>query len=218
MTEKLSFRKRLQLVQSELKAPKGQTNSFGKYRYRSNEDILEALKPLLNKYEIIIQQSDDIVQVGDRYYVRATARVWDATDTSDSITAQAYAREPESKKGMDESQITGAASSYARKYSLNGLFGIDDTKDADTQDNRQQQQKASHKPTAAIPAYVNRVNDIIKDFTTPQQFVEKLIELKKNKNFSKAAEGYYNEQMALFNQSMQAAREFEEDRNESLGH
>lgn len=125
-------------IQTELKAPKGQYNSFGKYNYRSCEDILEALKPLLVKYEAALILNDKIVQVGDRYYVEATAELIDCTAEGkdlESIAVKAYAREAETKSGMDASQITGAASSYARKYALNGLFAIDDTKDADATNN-----------------------------------------------------------------------------------
>lgn len=116
-------------IQSELKAPKGQYNNFGKYKYRSCEDILEAVKPLLAKHGLRQTISDLIINVGDRYYIEATVSISDGTD---SIEVQALAREPEIKKGMDESQITGTASSYARKYALNGMWLIDDTKDADT--------------------------------------------------------------------------------------
>lgn len=136
-------------IQIELKAPKGQYNKFGKYSYRSCEDILEAVKPLCQKYDSVLTLSDDIVQVGERYYVRATATIM-CGDKSVSVTGQA--REALDKKGMDDSQITGAASSYARKYALNGLFLIDDTKDADTDENRtertQRAQKTASKPKA----------------------------------------------------------------------
>lgn len=118
-------------VQMALKAPKSQYNSFGKYHYRSCEDIIEAAKPLCASNGLVLTMTDSIEQVGDRYYIRADVGVTDAV-TGDSITAHAYARESVQKKGMDESQITGTASSYARKYALNGLFAIDDTKDADT--------------------------------------------------------------------------------------
>jgi hypothetical protein len=120
----------MKTIQSQLKAPKGQFNSFGKYRYRSCEDIVEAVKPLLAEagYHLIL--SDDIIAVGDRVYVKATATVFNGTEILG--TATAFAREPLDKKGMDASQITGTASSYARKYALNGLLAIDDTKDADT--------------------------------------------------------------------------------------
>lgn len=116
-------------IQKELKAPKGQFNKFGNYKYRSCEDILEAVKPLCAEEGVQLTISDEIVMIGDRYYVKATATV---TDGSESASVTAYAREEETKKGMDSSQITGATSSYARKYALNGLFCIDDTKDADT--------------------------------------------------------------------------------------
>lgn len=123
----------LQEIQSKLKAPKAQRNNFGGYNYRSCEDILEALKPVLAEYGAAVILSDEIVQMGTRWYVKATATL---KTEKESISVTAFAREAENRKGMDESQITGSASSYARKYALNGLFGIDDTKDADTMDNR----------------------------------------------------------------------------------
>jgi len=122
----------LSKIQTSLKVHKGQTNDFGKYNYRSCEDILEALKPLLEEHDASLIISDEIVLVGDRYYIKATATLF-CGDTPK--TAVAYAREPLQQKGMNDAQLTGATSSYARKYALNGLFAIDDTKDADTQDN-----------------------------------------------------------------------------------
>lgn len=122
-------------IQNELKAPKSNYNSFGKYRYRSAEDILTAVKPLLLRYGCQMTLQDDIVAVGDRYYIKATVTI---TDGTESETVTALAREDEIKKGMDGSQITGTASSYARKYALNGLFLIDDTKDADTDEYQMQ--------------------------------------------------------------------------------
>lgn len=119
-------------IQHKLKAPKGQYNSFGKYNYRSCEDILEGVKPLLKEHNLALLIDDEIVQIGERYYVKATAKI---TDGREIVSATAYAREPDTKKGMDESQITGATSSYARKYALNALLCIEDTKDADTMDN-----------------------------------------------------------------------------------
>lgn len=120
-------------IQNELKAPKGQFNSFGRYKYRSCEDILEAVKPLLHKYSCSLNISDEVVMVGDRFYIKATATL--RKDTGEVVSSSvAFAREDESKKGMDGAQVTGAASSYARKYALNGLFCIDDTKDADTEE------------------------------------------------------------------------------------
>ena len=122
--------KKLSGIQCELVATKGQYNNFGKYSYRSCEDILEAVKPLLDKYKVAIVIKDDIVPVGDRFYVKATATLIDS-ETGESVEASAFARESADKKGMDSSQVTGATSSYARKYALNGLFAIDDNKDAD---------------------------------------------------------------------------------------
>lgn len=121
---------KLLAVQSKLKAPKGQYNSFGKYSYRSCEDIVEAAKPLLAEQKLLLTIADDIILVGERIYVKATATITD-TEMGGTITTQAFAREEKTKKGMDESQVTGAASSYARKYALNGLFAIDDAKDSD---------------------------------------------------------------------------------------
>ena len=116
-------------IQYELKAPKNQFNSFGKYKYRSCEDILEAVKPLLSREGLLLTLTDTIEQVGNRFYVKATVKLTDGTETVENT---AYAREEETKKGMDGPQVTGTSSSYARKYALNGLFCIDDTKDADT--------------------------------------------------------------------------------------
>jgi len=120
----------LNKIQKELKSPKGQYNTFGKYKYRNCEDILEAVKPLLG--DSILTITDSIVMIGDRYYVKAIATI---KDDKESIFTEAFARESEIKKGMDSAQVTGAASSYARKYALNGLFLIDDTKDSDSEDN-----------------------------------------------------------------------------------
>ena len=132
----------LKKIQQELKAPKGQYNNFGRYAYRSAEDILEAVKPLLAKYDAELILSDDITEIGGRVYVKATATI-KGNDDTEKITVTAFAREPAEKKGMDESQITGTASSYARKYALNGLFLIDDNKDADSIDASQ----ANGQPT-----------------------------------------------------------------------
>lgn len=121
--------KELGLIQSSLNAPKGQYHVFGKYNYRSCEDILAALKPLLKKHECTLTISDDIVQVGVRFYVKATANL--TNSKGEQVVVTAFAREEDMRKGMDASQVTSSASSYARKYALNGLFAIDDTKDAD---------------------------------------------------------------------------------------
>lgn len=118
-------------IQTELKAPKNQYNSFGKYNYRNSEDILEALKPLLNKNKTTVIISDKPIAVGNRVYIQATVKFIDV-ETGEAVETTAMAREEETKKGMDSSQITGSSSSYARKYALNGMFCIDDTKDSDT--------------------------------------------------------------------------------------
>lgn len=128
----MEFIEKIVAIQSELKAPKGQYNSFGKYNYRSCEDILEGVKPLLAKHGLVLTIQDSIDLIGDRFYVKATATI---TDGKEQLSTSAYARESLDKKGMDASQVTGATSSYARKYALNGLLAIDDTKDADTMDN-----------------------------------------------------------------------------------
>lgn len=125
----------LNTIQTKLKAPKGQNNDFGHYKYRSCEDILKAVKSLLDETKTTLILNDDIVQVGTRYYIKATATL---TDGTEHVSVSAFAREQESKKGMDEAQVTGATSSYARKYALCGLFAIDGEDDQDTMDNRQE--------------------------------------------------------------------------------
>lgn len=141
----MKLHEKLLAIQTKLKAPKGQYNSFGKYSYRSAEDILEAVKPLNAEQGVLLTITDEIKEIGGRVYVVATATVSDGTDT---LQVSAFAREPENKKGMDESQITGATSSYARKYALNGLYAIDDNKDADTNEHKQQQDNAPKKQPA----------------------------------------------------------------------
>ena len=150
MTKETNTTNILSSIQTELKAPKGQTNNFGGYKYRSAEDILEAIKPLLKKYNCDLTISDDVVEVGGRVYVKATAMLCD-NDVIAEVSA--FAREAETKKGMDDAQITGSASSYARKYALNGLFAIDDTKDADaTNDHGKSQPKAVAKSKTSTKA------------------------------------------------------------------
>lgn len=131
---------KLNVIQSKLKAPKGQYNKFGSYSYRSCEDILEALKPLLAQTKTVLTIKDDIEFIGDRYYLRAICTLHDA-ESGEKIENAAYARETDTKKRMDAAQITGSVSSYARKYALNGLFAIDDTRDDDTNENYKQTQK-----------------------------------------------------------------------------
>ena len=142
----MTLYEKLSAIQNELKAPKGQYNNFGKYNYRSAEDILEAVKPICLKHRTVLILDDCIRYLGDRYYVEAKAKLVDL-DADDSISVTAYARESEKKSGMDESQITGACSSYARKYALNGLFNIDDTKDADTDEHHNQVAEGGKKET-----------------------------------------------------------------------
>lgn len=140
-----TFLERVSLLITELKAPKSQRNNFGKYNYRSAEDILEAVKPLANNYGLVPKLSDEPVMIGDWHYIKATASIKDVKTGEEEI-ATAYAREPLAKKGMDESQITGTASSYARKYAMNGLYQIDDTKDADSDEYTEQVKQATPKP------------------------------------------------------------------------
>ena len=139
------FLKRVGMAQSELKAPKNQYNSFGKYNYRSCEDILEAAKPINKKHGLVLLLTDKPVCIGQRYYIEATARLYDI-ESEQFIEATASARESDTKKGMDDSQVTGTASSYARKYALNGLYNIDDTKDADTDAYKKQTTNTTVEP------------------------------------------------------------------------
>lgn len=177
--EELSLQERLLKVQEELKAPKGQYNSFGKYKYRSCEDILESVKPLLVKYNLTLTLNDELENIGERYYIKATAKILSAEKELEDnrlqkyIANTAYAREDESKKGMDGSQITGTASSYARKYALNGLFLIDDTKDADTDEYKQQQgeeltlkdkiKKYGQKASTRLQAVGKKLSDLTEE-------------------------------------------------------
>ena len=141
----MEFFEKLVAIQADLKAPKDKVNKFSNFKYRSCEGILEAVKPLLAKHALYLNISDDIVQIGDRYYVKAKATITDGTNAQ---TAIAWAREEDGKKGMDAAQLTGATSSYARKYALNALFGIDDAKDPDT-DEFQKQTRSSKKEKAS---------------------------------------------------------------------
>ena len=153
----MSVYEKLSKVQSELKAPKGQYNSFGKYKYRSCEDILEAVKPLNAKHGVVLTVGDEVVEISNRFYVKATATFVDI-ESGEKIINTALAREDDAKKGMDGSQITGTASSYARKYCLNGLFCIDDTKDADTDEYRHQQERKPQENKPQERQYVKVVN------------------------------------------------------------
>lgn len=157
---------KLMAIQKELKAPKNLKNSFGNYYYRNAESILEALKPLEVKYKVITVLSDEIVEIGGRVYVKAIASLTDAEKGGEAITVTAYAREAETKKGMDDAQVTGATSSYARKYALNGLFLLDDTKDADTDE------YAAQNNAVETPERSTRVNTKTKPRNTAQAKID----------------------------------------------
>ena len=187
---------KLMKVQSELKVSRSQFNAFGKYKYRSCEDILEGVKSLLLQHKALIIIRDDIEHIEGRYYVRAIATFIDA-ETGEKVEVSANAREPESKKGMDESQITGAASSYARKYALNGLLAIDDTKDADA---TKDAEKNDNKPTTTKPTtpkkpeqtksalsdkQIKRLYTIAKIANKTEEDVKKWIKVKCNKDSTK---------------------------------
>lgn len=159
-------------VQAALKAPKGQYNSFGKYKYRSCEDIVESVKPLLKQNGLLLNLTDEIEMIGNRFYVKATAIIIDTTD-GNMITVCAYAREEETKKGMDGSQVTGASSSYARKYALNGIFAIDDTKDSDSTNTHGQEVPQQEQPKKHLHIPANLPDRA----TLRQQLINRLSEL-----------------------------------------
>ena len=144
----MTLKDKLMYIQNELKAPKNLRNNFGGYNYRSAENILEALKPLLVKYNAKVTITDSIEEIGGRIYVKASATIYDTDGTDEPISVEAYAREAETKKGMDDAQVTGATSSYARKYALNGLFLLDDTDDVDSE---AYQAQAKPEPQKAAP-------------------------------------------------------------------
>ena len=152
---------KLNKIQQELKAPKNQYNKFGNYKYRNAEDILESVKPLLDSNGCILVLSDEIVNIGSRFYVKSEVRIVDVENGSSYFTT-AFAREEETKKGMDGSQITGASSSYARKYALNGLFLIDDTKDSDSTNNHGKEEKKADDSVLAKIKETKTVKDLEK--------------------------------------------------------
>lgn len=172
----MQIEEKLLKIQTELKAPKNQFNKFGNYKYRSCEDILEAVKPLLDKYCCTLVIEDDIAFIGGRFYVVATATLYDVENRGDKFTNKAFAREEEAKKGMDGSQITGGSSSYARKYCLNGLFLIDDTRDADATNThgkdkatKEQVEKLKALVGDGVPAMLKYYNiERIEDLTSEQ--------------------------------------------------
>lgn len=196
--------KKLVTIQSKLKAPKGQYNSFGKYNYRSCEDILENARPLANENSCVIVLNDDIKEVSGRYYVEATATLFDA-ESGEEISTKALAREADIKKGMDESQITGASSSYARKYALSALFALDDTKDADTMDNREPAKKQVSKPaTDEKTKHLSSVFNKMKTHNVSKQDILSILKTNFNKTSSKDL-------------TLQEVKELDENFNNYLG-
>ena len=184
--------KSLIAIQSELKCNKSQYNSFGKYKYRSCEDILESVKPLLKKNDCLLTLSDDVVDIGGRIYVKATATITDKEGMSQSVTA--YARESLEKKGMDDSQITGTASSYARKYALNGLLLIDDTKDADTDENKTETDARAKNTKSTVEKQlisVAKINALVNKCNEDGVDAKKICEWAKVANFNGLTEKQY---------------------------
>lgn len=173
----MTIYEKLLSIQTELKAPKSQYNSFGKYNYRNCEDILEAVKPLCAKYKAVSVMGDEVIQIGERYYIKSTARLIDL-ESEGVVENTAYAREEAEKKGMDGSQVTGASSSYARKYALNGLFAIDDTKDSDTTNNGQTTPKEATKAkqTAKTEEWKLTKSELVTKFGDVVSNAEKCIE------------------------------------------
>lgn len=186
----MGINEKLMRIQTQIKAPKNLYNSFGKYYYRNAESICEAVKPFLEKENVSLILVDDMVAIGNRYYLKATARLLD-NENNESIEVSAFAREPEQKKGMDESQITGTASSYARKYALNGLFLLDDTKDADTDEyhNQTAYQQANDKTTVTSEQVGKLKLEMIRTGATEQYICEYY---KLNKLIDMTQEQYVN--------------------------
>ena len=180
----MSVYEKLMNIQQELKAPKGQHNEFGNYNYRSCEDIQEAVKPLLKQNKAVLLVTDNLELIGSRYYLKATAKLVDIEDGS-QVANTAFAREPEDKKKMDAAQVTGSCSSYARKYALNGLFCIDDTKDPDTQKPEEEPQKPQpKKQQEARPEYIgdNEVKELMSEAYRTNTDISKVCERYKVSN------------------------------------
>lgn len=188
----MTLYEKLSLIQREMKAPKNLYNSYGGYKYRNAEGILEAFKPFEEKYNVCLLIADSVEECGGRVYIKATANLFDL-ESGAEVTAAAYAREAVTKKGMDDSQITGTASSYARKYALNGLFLLDDTKDADTDENRREREARQEKEKTGkqtidktkavalaklITGKGGKVEDILAEFS-----IERLSELTEEQNY-----------------------------------
>lgn len=176
--------KKLFEIQQELKVPKNQRNTFGNYNFRNCEDIMEASKPVCAKHNCLLTCSDELVQVGDRYYVKSTATLFDL-DSGEFITTHASAREEETKKGMDQSQITGASSSYARKYALNGLLQLDDNKDADTNEYKKQQEKGNFKKEMITPEQIKKLQTIFSKQDGLKEKIYSQLKIKSSKELTK---------------------------------
>lgn len=188
MAEMKNVLKKLLIVQQNIKVPKGQRNDFGKFNYRSCEDILEQARPLCNDNGLVIKLTDKIINIESRFYVEATAAVIDV-DSGEVFSTTAYAREDEQKKGMDASQVTGASSSYARKYALSGLFSLDDTKDADTMDNTNSEDKNTVLKSICAKIRQNKIDNSLltkileikyKKYNSSQLTLSELKDLDKN--------------------------------------
>ena len=190
----MNIQEKLKIIQCELKAPKSQHNNFGNYNYRSLEDINESVKPILDKVGATIVLSDDIVFMGERYYVKATATLYD-TESNESISVTALARETDVKKGMDSSQVTGATSSYARKYALNGLFAIDDTKDADSEEYKTKDDKKGNAK-ATIQSITKAQVKEIRDLAEVKRIKISDLEDKKSKKIEKFTPAEYAKTMS----------------------
>lgn len=198
----MTIYEKLKIIQTKLKAPKGQYNNFGRYNYRSLEDITEAVKPLLDEVGAVLTITDDIVLIGDRFYVKATAYLVGTQKDDGLVSVVAFARESEDKKGMDSSQVTGAASSYARKYALNGLFAIDDTKDTDTEEyqikeqkDKQKQEKTSSANSTG-PKITNAQADEIRTLAEIKRIKVSDLEEKKNKKIEEFTPAEYAKAMS----------------------
>lgn len=194
----MSLREKLKNIQTEVKAPKNLYNSYGNYNYRNAESICEAVKPYLSQENVSLILTDDIIAVGDRFYVKATARLLD-NESDESLEVTALARESETKKGQDVSQITGTASSYARKYALNGLFLLDDTKDADTDEYQKQQAQQTQQTQQEVKKITSQQMGQLKIEMLRTGATEKyLCDFYKLDSINNMSQEQYNNAMANF--------------------
>lgn len=198
----MNLAEKLQKIQFEMKAPKNLFNKFGNYNYRNAEGILEAFKPFGEKYKVVLVLNDEIVNIGDRYYIKATATLYDTEDLAKPFSNSAYARESFDKKGMDDSQITGTASSYARKYALNGLFLLDDTKDADTDEFHEETKKKAENVKKATAEQIKTIKEL-----TPNEDLQKvMLDYYKVKKFEDMTEEQANHAIARRKESTKEAK------------